>query len=156
MSATLAHAEDMRRRTEPQRGGHKEEATQPHTKRHPVRGTHAVLCVGPRRSLCRAPAHATLERKPWAHSMYTHFIPCTTKAHTLNLRTTRHQLRLTYVRSFSASQCGVRPYVQAPCQSTRVSDLARRKPGRLCPWPRGFPCEGLRIKKETTVISLDV
>ena len=51
MSETLAHAEGMRRRTKPQKGGHKEEAAQPHTTRHPVRGTHAALCV-----LCRAPA----------------------------------------------------------------------------------------------------
>ena len=56
MSATLAHAEGTRRRTKPQIGGHKEEAAQPHTTRHPVRGTHAVLRVWPRRSLCRAPA----------------------------------------------------------------------------------------------------
>ena len=37
MSATLAHAEDMRRRTEPQGGRHKEEATEPHATRHNAR-----------------------------------------------------------------------------------------------------------------------
>ena len=46
--------------TEPQRGGHKEEAAQPHTSRHPDSGTHAVLYVGPRHSVpvCVGPRHS--------------------------------------------------------------------------------------------------
>ena len=55
MSATVAHAEDMRRRTEPQRGGHKEEAeaTQPHTTRHSVKGRTQSLFAGQKGLPCR-------------------------------------------------------------------------------------------------------
>ena len=76
VSATLAHAEDMRRRTEPQRGGHKEEATHPHTTRHPVRGTHAVpfllarrgYLVGHRMQSSQADSHNMTGIRDFTHS----------------------------------------------------------------------------------------
>ena len=53
MSATPAHAEDMRKRTEPPRSGHKEEATKRTPPGTQLRERTRCLCVGTRHSLCR-------------------------------------------------------------------------------------------------------
>ena len=70
MSAALAHAEDMRKRTEPQRGGHKEKAAQPHTTRHPVRGTHAVPFFAGQKGLhCRTATRTDEQQQLHHHPM---------------------------------------------------------------------------------------
>ena len=52
-----------------ERGGHKKEAAQPLTTRHPVRGTHAVLCVGPRHSSLSVSGLGALYRSFWSPAL---------------------------------------------------------------------------------------